>query len=468
MTVARGISSTHAAAAPPPLIPTLPMAAAASTSASSSAAAAACFLSPSPPPRPRHSLKHIACAAARSSPGPGPSSSSSSSRSLALPSPFPWPWPRRLRDLLPDEAGRILSSASGSLIVALASAALILGDAGAASAFVVATPRKLQADELATVRLFQENTPSVVYITNLAVRQDAFTLDVLEVPQGSGSGFVWDKSGHIVTNFHVIRGASDLRVTLADQSVYEAQVVGFDQDKDVAVLRIKAPTEKLRPIPVGVSADLLVGQKVFAIGNPFGLDHTLTTGVISGLRREISSAATGRPIQDVIQTDAAINPGNSGGPLLDSSGNLIGVNTAIYSPSGASSGVGFSIPVDTVGGIVDQLIKFGKVTRPILGIKFAPDQSVEQLGLSGVLVLDAPPSGPAGKAGLQSTKRDSYGRLILGDIITSVNGTKVTNGSDLYRILDQCKVGETVTVEVLRGDHKEKIPVTLEPKPDES
>ncbi|KAL0761626.1 hypothetical protein Bca101_077776 [Brassica carinata] len=348
-----------------------------------------------------------------------------------------------------------------------------------AAAFVVTTPRKLQTDELATVRLFQENTPSVVYITNLAVRQDAFTLDVLEVPQGSGSGFVWDKKGHIVTNYHVIRGASDLRVTLADQSTYDAKVVGFDQDKDVAVLRVDAPKDKLRPIPVGISADLLVGQKVFAIGNPnlcyplcvflqFGLDHTLTTGVISGLRREISSAATGRPIQDVIQTDAAINPGNSGGPLLDSSGTLIGINTAIYSPSGASSGVGFSIPVDTVGGIVDQLVRFGKVTRPILGIKFAPDQSVEQLGVSGVLVLDAPPTGPAGKAGLQSTKRDGYGRLILGDIITSVNGTKVTNGSDLYRILDQCKVGDEVTVEVLRGDHKEKISVTLEPKADET
>ncbi|KAG7559033.1 PDZ domain [Arabidopsis thaliana x Arabidopsis arenosa] len=340
--------------------------------------------------------------------------------------------------------------------------------ASPSSAFVVSTPRKLQTDELATVRLFQENTPSVVYITNLAVRQDAFTLDVLEVPQGSGSGFVWDKQGHIVTNYHVIRGASDLRVTLADQTTFDAKVVGFDQDKDVAVLRIDAPKNKLRPIPVGVSADLLVGQKVFAIGNPFGLDHTLTTGVISGLRREISSAATGRPIQDVIQTDAAINPGNSGGPLLDSSGTLIGINTAIYSPSGASSGVGFSIPVDTVGGIVDQLVRFGKVTRPILGIKFAPDQSVEQLGVSGVLVLDAPPSGPAGKAGLQSTKRDGYGRLILGDIITSVNGTKVSNGSDLYRILDQCKVGDEVTVEVLRGDHKEKISLTLEPKPDES
>ncbi|KAG8384828.1 hypothetical protein BUALT_Bualt04G0158900 [Buddleja alternifolia] len=354
------------------------------------------------------------------------------------------------------------------------SVSLIVTDVDPASAFVVTPQKKLQSDELATVRLFQDNTPSVVYITNLASKQDAFTLDVFEVPQGSGSGFVWDAQGHIVTNYHVIRGASDLKVTLADQSVYDAKVVGFDQDKDVAVLRIDAPKDKLRPIPIGVSADLLVGQKVYAIGNPFGLDHTLTTGVIrfkfyfSGLRREISSAATGRPIQDVIQTDAAINPGNSGGPLLDSSGNLIGINTAIYSPSGASSGVGFSIPVDTVGGIVDQLVKFGKVTRPILGIKFAPDQSVEQLGVSGVLVLDAPTNGPAGKAGLRSTKRDTYGRLILGDIITSLNGKKVSNGSDLYRILDQCKVGEKVTVEVLRGDHLEKIPVLLEPKPDES
>lgn len=348
------------------------------------------------------------------------------------------------------------------------SLSLFVVDVDQASAFVVTKPRKLQSDELATVKLFQENTPSVVYITNLATKQDAFTLDVFEVPQGSGSGFVWDKDGHIVTNYHVIRGASDLRVTLADQATYEAKVVGYDRDKDVAVLRIDAPNDKLRPIPVGVSADLLVGQKVFAIGNPFGLDHTLTTGVISGLRREISSAATGRPIQDVIQTDAAINPGNSGGPLLDSSGSLIGINTAIYSPSGASSGVGFSIPVDTVSGIVDQLVKYGKVTRPILGIKFAPDQSVEQLGVSGVLVLDAPPDGPAGKAGLKSTKRDAYGRLVLGDIITSVNGQKVTNGSDLYRILDTCKVGDEVMVEVLRGDHKEKLPVILEPKPDES
>eukprot|EP00244_Chara_vulgaris_P011866 TRINITY_DN6023_c0_g1_i1.p1 TRINITY_DN6023_c0_g1~~TRINITY_DN6023_c0_g1_i1.p1 ORF type:complete len:347 (+),score=54.84 TRINITY_DN6023_c0_g1_i1:41-1042(+) len=325
-------------------------------------------------------------------------------------------------------------------------------------------PRRLQADELQTVTLFRESTPSVVYITNLAVRRDAFTLDIMAVPQGSGSGFIWDKKGHIVTNYHVIRGASDLRVTLGDQSVYEAEVVGYDEDKDVAVLHIDAPPNLLRPLAVGSSSDLLVGQKVYAIGNPFGLDHTLTTGVISGLRREISSASTGRPIQDVIQTDAAINPGNSGGPLLDSSGSLIGINTAIYSPSGASSGVGFSIPVDTVSGIVDQIIKYGKVTRPVLGISFAPEQAVEQLGVTGVLVLDAPPEGPAGKAGLTPTKRDGYGRLILGDIITAINGTKIENGSELYKFLDNCKVGQKIIVTVLRGDSTIDIPVVLEPK----
>ncbi|GLJ12605.1 hypothetical protein SUGI_0194470 [Cryptomeria japonica] len=333
-----------------------------------------------------------------------------------------------------------------------------------ADAYVVASPRKLQTEELSTVNLFKDSTPSVVYITNLAVREDVFTLDVLEVPQGSGSGFIWDREGHIVTNYHVIRGASDLRVTLGDQSIYEAKVIGYDQDKDVAVLRIDAPEEKLKPLSVGSSADLLVGQKVYAIGNPFGLDHTLTTGVISGLDREINSAVTGRPIRDVIQTDAAINPGNSGGPLLDSSGYLIGINTAIYSPSGASAGVGFSIPVDTVSSLVDQLVKYGKITTPILGIRFAPDKSVEQLGVTGVLVLDASPNGPASKAGLQPTKRDAYGRLVLGDIITAVNGQKVSNGNDLYRIIDRCKVGDKVTVEVLRGDHKENILVTLEPK----
>eukprot|EP00897_Mesotaenium_endlicherianum_P002228 jgi/Mesen1/2032/ME000148S01124 len=373
----------------------------------------------------------------------------------------------RIPSLLPLSTSLTWQPARKELLSGFAAVGLALAlmtSALDADAIVAAPHRQLSGDELATVELFQENTPSVVYITNLAVRRDAFTLDVMAVPQGSGSGFIWDKRGHVVTNYHVIRGASDLRVTLQDQSVFEASVVGFDEDKDVAVLHIDAPAELLRPMPIGSSADLLVGQKVFAIGNPFGLDHTLTTGVISGLRREISSAATGRPIQDVIQTDAAINPGNSGGPLLDSAGNLIGINTAIYSPSGASSGVGFSIPVDTVSGIVEQIVKYGKVTRPVLGISFAPEQSVEQLGVSGVLVLDAPPTGPAGKAGLKPTTRDNYGRLVLGDIITMINGQKVKNGSDLYKILDKCNVGDVVRVTVLRGESTTDVNVTLEPK----
>lgn len=368
--------------------------------------------------------------------------------------------------VLPKSSSFCFNYGFGRKVAAVFLSAMLLVSSlpPSAEGLVMGPPRKLQADEEATVQLFRESTPSVVYITNLAVRRDVFTLDVMAVPQGSGSGFIWDIGGHVVTNYHVIRGASDLRVTLGDQSVYAADVVGYDEDKDVAVLHINAPPEKLRPLPVGSSSDLLVGQKVFAIGNPFGLDHTLTTGVISGLRREISSAATGRPIQDVIQTDAAINPGNSGGPLLDSGGNLIGINTAIYSPSGGSSGVGFSIPVDTVSGIVEQIVKFGKVTRPVLGISFAPEQSVEQLGVSGVIILDAPPSGPAGKAGLRPTTRDSYGRLILGDIITGINGQKIKNGSDLYKIMDRFKVGDTVDVEVLRGEEQLKVPVTLEPK----
>lgn len=353
---------------------------------------------------------------------------------------------------------------AGRLFVSIALTAVLLTWSLPSAAIVQAAPRQLMGDELATVQLFKENTPSVVYITNLAVRRDVFTLDVLEEPQGTGSGFLWDTDGHIVTNFHVIRNAADVRVTLADQSVYAASVVGYDLDKDVAVLHIDAPRGKLRPLKVGSSYDLQVGQKVFAIGNPFGLDHTLTTGVISGLRRELSSAATGRPIQDVIQTDAAINPGNSGGPLLDSSGGLIGINTAIYSPTGASSGVGFAIPADTVSGIVQQIITFGRVTRPVLGISFAPEQSLEQIGMEGVLVLDAPPAGPAGKAGIRPTTRDSYGRLVLGDILTAIDGNRVRNGSDLYRILDRCKVGQTVQVQVLRGNNEVVVGVTLEGK----
>jgi len=318
-------------------------------------------------------------------------------------------------------------------------------------------------DERTTIQLFNRSTPSVVYITNLTSRRDAFTLNTLEIPQGAGSGFIWDANGTVVTNYHVIRGASDVRVTLTGGNDYPATVVGIDEDKDVAVLRIDvAGKESLQPLRVGISSDLQVGQRVFAIGNPFGLDHTLTTGVISGIGREISSGNTGRPIQDVIQTDAAINPGNSGGPLLDSRGALIGINTAIYSPSGANSGVGFAIPVDIVRSSVEQILAYGRVVRPIVGISFAPDQSVEQLGVSGVLVLDAREGGPAAKAGVRGTTRDEYGRLVLGDIILEIDGKKVKNASDLYRALDKYKVGDTLDMEVLRGDSTVHLPIVLE------
>ncbi|HWN66203.1 MAG TPA: trypsin-like peptidase domain-containing protein, partial [Haliangium sp.] len=225
----------------------------------------------------------------------------------------------------------------------------------------------LAADEAANIELFRSVAPSVVHITNLKAGRDRMNLNVFEIPQGSGSGFLWDEQGHVVTNYHVIDKADRVAVTLYDNTVWPGTIVGAAKDKDLAVVKITAPLEKLRPISVGSSRELQVGQKVFAIGNPFGLDHTLTTGIISGLNREIRSISQ-RTIYDVIQTDAAINQGNSGGPLLDSAGRLIGINTAIYSPSGAFAGIGFAVPVDTVNRIVPQLVSSGRVVKPGLGI----------------------------------------------------------------------------------------------------
>ena len=316
-------------------------------------------------------------------------------------------------------------------------------------------------DENSTISLFRRASPSVVNITVLAVRRDVFTLNLLQIPEGTGSGFVWDDQGHIVTNFHVIQNADVAQVTLANHSTWRARRVGVAPDQDLAVLRIEAPKERLKPIPLGTSDDLQVGQNVFAIGNPFGLDQTLTTGIISALGREIESV-TRRPISGVIQTDAAINPGNSGGPLLDSSGRLIGVNTAIFSPSGASVGIGFAIPVDTVNRIVPQLIRHGKVIRPGLGIQVAEDQLARELDLPGVLIVDVRQGSAGAKAGLRPTSRDSLGQVKLGDVIVAIDGKRIESVKDLFLVLEKYKVGQTVTVTVLREDRREEIHVTLQ------
>ena len=324
------------------------------------------------------------------------------------------------------------------------------------------TPRgELSQGEKSTIGLFRQASPSVVHITAITVQRDLFTLNVIQIPEGTGSGVVWDTNGNVITNFHVIQNADAAQVTLADQSNWKARVVGVAPDKDLAVLRIDAPATRLRPIPIGTSKDLQVGQGVFAIGNPFGLDQTLTTGVISALGREIESV-TRRPIQGVIQTDAAVNPGNSGGPLLDSAGRLIGVNAAIYSPSGASAGIGFAIPVDTVNRIVPELIRYGKITRPGIGVQAAEDQIAQQLGVKGVLVVDVVAGSAAAKAGIRPTKREASGRVRLGDVIVAVDGVKVGSPNDLFLALEKYKIGDTVNFSLLRDGKTVQTRVTLE------
>jgi S1-C subfamily serine protease len=323
------------------------------------------------------------------------------------------------------------------------------------------TPRgALNAEERATIALFRQASPSVVYITTLARQRDFFSLNMAEIPQGSGSGFIWDQEGHVITNFHVIQGASGAKVTLADHSMWDAQLVGVTPDHDLAVLYIRAPKNQLRPLAIGTSADLEVGQSVFAIGNPFGLDQTLTTGIISALGREIN-ATTGRTIAGVIQTDAAINPGNSGGPLLDSAGRLIGVNTAIVSPSGSYSGIGFAVPVDTVNRIVPQLIRQGEITRAGLGVRISDDIS-RRLKLPGVLIIGVDKGSAAEAAGLRSTRVDAKGEVKLGDVIVAIDGERIETSNDLVNAMEKRAVGATVKVTVLRGETRLSMPVTLQ------
>lgn len=325
---------------------------------------------------------------------------------------------------------------------------------------VTQRPDKLGADEQNTIDVFEKESRSVVHITSLASRRDRITMDVTEIPQGTGTGFVWDQDGHIVTNFHVVQEGDRANVTLNDGSTYPATLVGTAPDKDIAVLKIDAPPQKLLPLPVGQSANLKVGQKVLAIGNPFGLDQTLTTGVISGLGREIKSVS-GRPIQDVIQTDASINPGNSGGPLLDSAGRLIGINTAIYSPSGANAGIGFAVPVDTVNQIVPQLMKFGKITRPGLGISILTDQIAQQNRIDGVVILQVAPDGAADHAGMVGAKSSMSG-VEINDVIVGIDGAEIHRANDLYKALDSHKVGDTVEVTVDNHGKRRTAKVTLQ------
>jgi S1-C subfamily serine protease len=321
---------------------------------------------------------------------------------------------------------------------------------------------QLKADELALTELFQRVSPSVVYVTSLAVRRDFFSLNVMEIPRGTGSGFVWDREGHVVTNYHVIQYADRAQVTLADGSVWPARLVGAEPSKDLAVLHIDAPRERLHPLPRGDSHDLRVGQSVYAIGNPFGLDQTLTTGVISALGREIESVAR-IPIRDVIQTDAAINPGNSGGPLLDSSGELIGVNTAIFSPSGAYAGIGFSIPVAVVEWVVPDLIRYGRLRRPTFGAEFAHPQLAQRLGVrDGALVIHVARGSAAERAGIRPTRRNARGSVVLGDVVTAIDGEPVDDYEDVILALEQRRPGERVTVTVARGAQTADVLVVLD------
>lgn len=330
------------------------------------------------------------------------------------------------------------------------------------------TPRgDLSNHEKTIIEIFEEAAPSVVYITTN--RREIRGFSIFDVPQeGTGSGFVWDEYGHVVTNYHVVRGARSVKVTLADHTSWDASLVGKEPDKDLAVLRIEAPPSQLKPIAIGASDDLRVGQSVFAIGNPFGLDQTLTTGVVSALGRTIMSM-TGRKIEGVVQTDAAINPGNSGGPLLDSAARLIGVNTMIVSDSGSNAGIGFAVPVDTVNQVVPQLIKHGRVIRPRMGIEILNASQVKVLrdaSTAGVLIISVQRGGGAAEAGLRGSRMTSDGHLVLGDIIQRVDNHEVKSMDDLLTVLEQnYKAGDMVTVTYLRENERRTTRVRLQQPP---
>ena len=326
------------------------------------------------------------------------------------------------------------------------------------------TPRGNLADgEKTTIDIFQSASPSVVFITNTKLERNRLTSDLMTVQSGSGSGVLWDDLGNVVTNLHVIAGGNKFIVTLPDQTNWEATFVGASDRYDLAVVHIDAPVGSLKPIPVGESSNLQVGQSVFAIGNPFGLDQTLTTGIISALHREISSEE-GQTLQDMIQTDAAINPGNSGGPLLDSAGRLIGLNTAIYSPTRTNLGIGFATPVDVINEIAPQLIAHGREIKPFLGVTLS-EYYPQRLGIEGVMVMGVQAGSPADLAGLQPV-RTVEGRLVIGDIILAIDGKPTTDRPSLEKVLGTYKLGDTIELTIVRGGNTAKVSVALQtPRP---
>lgn len=322
---------------------------------------------------------------------------------------------------------------------------------------------QLLSIEEKTIEIYRTALPSTVNVSNVKLARNLFHGDV-EIPQGAGSGFVWDKKGHIVTNYHVVRGGNTFVVTFHnDTKQYKAEIVGTAPHKDIAVLKLSEQPATLTPIKLGNSKNLSVGQYSFAIGSPFGLDYTLTTGVVSALGRQIDGIG-GVKIHDMIQTDAAINMGNSGGPLLNSSAELIGMNTVIFSTSGSSAGLGFAVPADTIKEVVPQLIEHGKVIRPGLGIGIVPETMKERLlsDSRGIIISHVDEKGGAAKAGLRGLTHDRFGRMYLGDIILKVNGKNVNNLDDIYQILERKQVGDTVEVEYRREGKIQKAKVKLQ------
>jgi S1-C subfamily serine protease len=314
--------------------------------------------------------------------------------------------------------------------------------------------------ETKTIEIYRKVVPSTVNVSNIKLGRN-FYYGEIEVPQGAGSGFVWDDQGHIVTNYHVVQGGNVFVITFHnDQKKYKAKIVGTAPEKDIAVLKLEERPSKITPITIGQSRSLEVGQYSFAIGSPFGLDYTLTTGVVSALGRKIDGIG-GVKINDMIQTDAAINMGNSGGPLLNSSAELIGMNTVIFSTSGSSAGLGFAVPSDTIRMIVPQLISHGKVIRPGLGIAPLPDAEKQRFYLpkNGIVIYSVDEKGGAAASGLRGLTHDRYGQIFLGDIILSIDGEEVNTLDDIYQVLEKKQIGETVDVKYRREgkDYKTKV-----------